>query len=70
VISIGFASITSSRPPIDVLYELRQTKPEVFSQLEVWVDGGVRRGTDVVKGALWISRSCVLQNANLFKHPD
>ncbi|CAE6491872.1 unnamed protein product [Rhizoctonia solani] len=34
---------------IDVLYELRQKRPDLFEQLEVYVDGGVRRGTDVLK---------------------
>lgn len=42
---------SSSPPPIDVLYELRQTRPELFSEIEVWVDGGIRRGSDVLKGA-------------------
>ncbi|KAF8607785.1 hypothetical protein BDV93DRAFT_279525 [Ceratobasidium sp. AG-I] len=34
---------------IDVLYELRQKRPDLFEKLEVYVDGGVRRGTDVLK---------------------
>ena len=34
---------------IDVLREIREEAPEVFDQLEVYVDGGVRRGTDVLK---------------------
>ena len=46
----GGRSLDFSPPPIDVLYELQQTKPELLSQVEVWIDGGVRRGTDVVKG--------------------
>jgi L-lactate dehydrogenase (cytochrome) len=46
----GGRSLDFSPPPIDVLYELRQTKPELLSEVEVWIDGGVRRGTDVVKG--------------------
>jgi L-lactate dehydrogenase (cytochrome) len=28
---------------------MRQTKPELFDKLEVYVDGGIKRGTDVVK---------------------
>jgi L-lactate dehydrogenase (cytochrome) len=32
-----------------VLYELRQKRPDLFDKLEVYVDGGVRRGTDVLK---------------------
>lgn len=35
--------------PIDVLIELRQTRPDLFSKIEVYIDGGVRRGTDVLK---------------------
>ena len=35
--------------PIDVLYELRELRPDLFSQIEVMVDGGVRTGADVVK---------------------
>jgi L-lactate dehydrogenase (cytochrome) len=32
-----------------VLYELRQKRPDLFDKVEVYVDGGVRRGTDVLK---------------------
>jgi L-lactate dehydrogenase (cytochrome) len=35
--------------PIDVLIELRQTRPDLFNKIEVYIDGGVRRGTDVLK---------------------
>ncbi|OSS52567.1 hypothetical protein B5807_02203 [Epicoccum nigrum] len=35
--------------PIDVLYELRELRPDLFSQIEVIIDGGVRSGADVVK---------------------
>ncbi|KAF3051292.1 Cytochrome b2, mitochondrial precursor [Didymella keratinophila] len=35
--------------PIDVLYELRELRPDLFSKIEVMVDGGVRSGADVVK---------------------
>ncbi|KGQ12126.1 Cytochrome b2 [Beauveria bassiana D1-5] len=31
------------------LLEIRKYCPEVLSRLEVWIDGGIRRGTDVVK---------------------
>ncbi|KAG8715750.1 Cytochrome b2, mitochondrial precursor [Ceratobasidium sp. 423] len=34
---------------IDVLYELRQKRPDLFEKVEVYIDGGVRRGTDVLK---------------------
>ncbi|KAJ4329892.1 hypothetical protein N0V87_010485 [Didymella glomerata] len=35
--------------PIDVLYELRELRPDLFSKIEVMVDGGVHSGADVVK---------------------
>jgi len=38
-----------SLPPIEVLHKLRVERPEVFEQTEVFVDGGVRRGTDILK---------------------
>lgn len=34
---------------IDVLWELRQRRPDLFDKAEFYVDGGARRGTDVVK---------------------
>ncbi|KAJ4250907.1 hypothetical protein NW762_011557 [Fusarium torreyae] len=35
--------------PIDVLYELRVSRPDLFEQIEIMVDGGFRSGADVVK---------------------
>lgn len=29
--------------------EIRQCCPQVFRHLEIFVDGGIRRGTDIVK---------------------
>ncbi|KAG8700511.1 Cytochrome b2, mitochondrial precursor, partial [Ceratobasidium sp. 394] len=34
---------------IDVLYELRQKRPDLFDKMEIYVDGGARRGTDILK---------------------
>ncbi|KAG8818680.1 Cytochrome b2, mitochondrial precursor [Serendipita sp. 401] len=34
---------------MDVLWELRQRRPECFAKAEIYIDGGVRRGSDVVK---------------------
>ncbi|KAG8727072.1 Cytochrome b2, mitochondrial precursor, partial [Ceratobasidium sp. 428] len=47
----GGRELDFSPPPIDVLYELRQKRPDIFQdgQMEVFIDGGVRRGTDVLK---------------------
>jgi isopentenyl diphosphate isomerase/L-lactate dehydrogenase-like FMN-dependent dehydrogenase len=45
----GGRAADTAPPSIHTLLEIRKYCPEVFSKLEVFVDGGVRRGTDVVK---------------------
>ncbi|KAJ0120017.1 Cytochrome b2 [Diaporthe amygdali] len=35
--------------PIDILYEIRTYRPDLFSKLDIMIDGGVRCGADVVK---------------------
>lgn len=34
---------------MSVLYELRQRRPDLLKKHEVYIDGGIRRGTDVLK---------------------
>ncbi|KZT25034.1 FMN-dependent alpha-hydroxy acid dehydrogenase [Neolentinus lepideus HHB14362 ss-1] len=34
---------------VEVLLDIKKYAPEVFEQMEVYADGGVRRGTDVIK---------------------
>lgn len=45
----GGRSLEYAPAPIDVLVELRQRRPDLFDKIEVFLDGGVRRGTDVLK---------------------
>ncbi|KEP55095.1 L-mandelate dehydrogenase [Rhizoctonia solani 123E] len=47
----GGRELDFSPAPIDTLYELRQKRPDIFKdgRMEVFIDGGVRRGTDVLK---------------------
>lgn len=45
----GGRNLDTSPPSILVLLELQRCCPEVFDQLEVFVDGGIRRGTDILK---------------------
>ncbi|KAI1097555.1 FMN-dependent alpha-hydroxy acid dehydrogenase [Jackrogersella minutella] len=45
----GGRQIDGARSPLEVAVEIYQKAPEVFTQLEVYVDGGVRYGADVVK---------------------
>jgi isopentenyl diphosphate isomerase/L-lactate dehydrogenase-like FMN-dependent dehydrogenase len=41
--------IDTAPPAVHTLLEIRKYCPEVFDKVEVLVDGGIRRGTDVVK---------------------
>ncbi|KAK1145440.1 hypothetical protein N8T08_004315 [Aspergillus melleus] len=45
----GGRALDTAPPAVHTLLEIRKYCPEVFDKLEVWVDGGIRRGTDVVK---------------------
>ncbi|KAL4243141.1 cytochrome b5 family protein [Abortiporus biennis] len=45
----GGRQLDFSPPPLEVLYQIRKERPDVFNKMEVYIDGGVRRGTDVVK---------------------
>ena len=45
----GGRTIDTAQPAVLSLLEIQRHAPEVFDQLEVYVDGGVRRGTDVLK---------------------
>ncbi|KAI2817002.1 hypothetical protein CBS63078_381 [Aspergillus niger] len=45
----GGRSLDTSTSSIAVLLEIRRRCPQVFDRLEVFVDGGIRRGTDIIK---------------------
>lgn len=45
----GGRALDTAPPAIHTLLEIRKYCPEVLDTIEVWVDGGIRRGTDVVK---------------------
>lgn len=45
----GGRALDTAPPAIHTLLECRKYCPEVFDDIEIWVDGGIRRGTDVVK---------------------
>ena len=45
----GGRAMDTAPPAVHTLLEIRKYCPEVFSRVEVWVDGGIKRGTDVVK---------------------
>jgi len=45
----GGRAADTAPPPLLTLLEIRRYTPEVLEKLEVYVDGGIRRGTDVLK---------------------
>ncbi|KAI9053398.1 hypothetical protein LZ554_002357 [Drepanopeziza brunnea f. sp. 'monogermtubi'] len=45
----GGRALDTAPPAVHTLLEIRKYCPEIFSRVEVWVDGGIKRGTDVVK---------------------
>ncbi|WPH04326.1 Hypothetical protein R9X50_00721500 [Acrodontium crateriforme] len=45
----GGRAMDTAPPSLHTLMEIRQFSPHVFQKLEIFLDGGIRRGTDVVK---------------------
>ncbi|BEI85332.1 hypothetical protein CcaverHIS002_0507330 [Cutaneotrichosporon cavernicola] len=45
----GGRSADYAPAPIDLLYELRALRPDLFDKVDIMMDGGVRSGADVVK---------------------
>lgn len=45
----GGRNLDTSPPSILILLELQLRCPVIFTHLEVYVDGGIRRGTDILK---------------------
>lgn len=45
----GGRQLEYSLPPLEVLHKLRLQRPDVFNKIEVYIDGGISRGTDVIK---------------------
>ncbi|CAG7923551.1 unnamed protein product [Penicillium olsonii] len=54
----GGRSLDTAPPAVHTLLEIQTYCPDVFKRVEVWVDGGIRRGTDVIK-ALCLGARCV-----------
>lgn len=55
----GGRAVDTAQPSIVTLLECQANCPEVLEQMEVWIDGGIRRGTDVLK-AICLGASGVL----------
>jgi L-lactate dehydrogenase (cytochrome) len=52
----GGRALDGSPGTLLVLLELRRDCPEVFDKMEVFIDGGVRRGSDILKAVLMGAR--------------
>lgn len=48
----GGRALDNAPATLLVLLELRRDVPEVFKKMEVYIDGGVRRGSDILKAVL------------------
>ncbi|CAG8972400.1 hypothetical protein HYALB_00007154 [Hymenoscyphus albidus] len=62
----GGRALDTAPPAVHTLLEIRKFCPEVFGRLEVWVDGGIKRGTDVVKALCLGARAVGVGRAALF----
>ena len=45
----GGRQVEYSPSPLEIAYEIRRNAPQVFEQVDVMADSGVRYGTDVLK---------------------
>ncbi|MCJ1384929.1 hypothetical protein MMC17_008047 [Xylographa soralifera] len=62
----GGRAADTAPPAVHTLLEIRKYCPEVFSKLEVYVDGGIKRGTDVVKALCLGARGVGIGRAALW----
>ena len=62
----GGRALDTAPPAVHTLLEIRKYCPEVFDKIEVWVDGGIKRGTDVVKALCLGARGVGIGRAALF----
>lgn len=62
----GGRSLDTSPPTILVLLELHRNRPEVFRSMEVYVDGGITRGTDIFKALCLGARAVGLGRGTLY----
>jgi L-lactate dehydrogenase (cytochrome) len=51
---------------MSVLYEMRQVRPDLLDGHHVFIDGGVTRGTDVIKALCLGARAVGLGRAFLY----
>lgn len=62
----GGRATDTAPPAVHTLMEIRKYCPEVFQKLEVLVDGGIKRGTDVAKALCLGARAVGIGRAPLW----
>ena len=62
----GGRSLDTAPAPVLLLLELQKCCPEVFDKLEVFVDGGIMRGTDIFKAMCLGAKSVGIGRGFLF----
>ncbi|KAI8632244.1 mitochondrial cytochrome b2 [Xylariaceae sp. FL1651] len=62
----GGRALDTAPPAVHTLLEIRKYCPEVFKLVDVWVDGGIKRGTDVVKALALGAKAVGIGRAALF----
>ena len=62
----GGRALDTAPPALHTLMEIRKYCPEVLDRIEVWVDGGIKRGTDIVKALALGARGVGVGRAALF----
>ncbi|KAH9999788.1 FMN-dependent dehydrogenase-domain-containing protein [Russula vinacea] len=62
----GGRQLDYSPAPMAVLYEMRQVRPDLLDRYQVFIDGGVTRGTDVLKALCLGARAVGLGRAFLY----
>ena len=62
----GGRAADTAPPAVHTLLEIRKYCPEVFEKLDVIVDGGIKRGTDVVKALCLGAKAVGVGRAPLF----
>jgi isopentenyl diphosphate isomerase/L-lactate dehydrogenase-like FMN-dependent dehydrogenase len=62
----GGRALDTAPPSVHTLMEIRKFCPEVFDRIEVWVDGGIKRGTDVVKALCLGAKAVGIGRAALY----
>ncbi|KAI0348665.1 hypothetical protein BDW22DRAFT_1424813 [Trametopsis cervina] len=62
----GGRQMEYSLPSIEVLYRIRKQRPDLFDKMEIYLDGGVRRGTDILKAVCLGAKACGLGRPFLY----